>query len=272
MKTIDQMLIFDVDGVITNPQKKKITEPEILDEIVKRLKRNEPVALITGRAREWIIDRVVSKIENRIADKNILNDVFVSNEFGGTSSIYEKGIRKDSVNKHFLINEELLVAINKIVDDKFSDSMFVDLDKKTMISIEMRDNLSLEKFKLVQNKLVEEIRKIVSLFDKKYELEIHVDIIATNIRYKKANKRYATEQMLNWLSNKKICPQKYFVFGDTKGDKDIAKELSENKLPVVFVFVGKKDELGDEKLYFKTIITLNKYEKGTLEFLKNLND
>lgn len=270
MKTADLMLVFDVDGVITNPQEKKVTEPKILDEIIKRLKADEPVGLITGRAHKWILNKVVASIEKRIGDKHFLDNLFISKEFGGAYSNYENGIRKDFINKYSSVPKRMLAEVKKIIDGRFSDSMFVDPDKQTMISIEMVDNYSIDKFRLAQGKFVKEARKIVNQFDKDHQFEIHVDIIATNIRNRNANKRYATKQMLNWLSGKEINPQKYFVFGDTIGDKDIAQELYEKKLPVKFIFVGEKRELGNNSSDFQTIITQNKYGKGTLEFLKTL--
>jgi hypothetical protein len=269
MKIVDRMLVFDVDGVITNPKKKRVTEPEILDEIIKQLERSDPIALVTGRAHEWIIDKVVGSIENRVKDKSFLDNLFISKEFGGACSIYEKGVRKDFLNEHSGVSKSLLNEVKKIVKN-FSDSMFVDPDKKTMISIEMKDNFSIEKFRLFQAQFLKEIRKIIGKYDSAKQLDVHVDIIATNIRNKNANKRYATKQLLGWLSDKKISPKKYFVFGDTIGDRDIAQELYESKLPVKFVFVGEKMELGNKKSGFRTIFTQNKYDKGTLEFLNTL--
>lgn len=38
-RIVETAWIFDVDGVITNPQEKRITEPEILDQIAKRLEK-----------------------------------------------------------------------------------------------------------------------------------------------------------------------------------------------------------------------------------------
>ena len=41
--------IFDVDGVITNPIEKRVTLSKIVDELIRRLKKNEPIGLNTGR-------------------------------------------------------------------------------------------------------------------------------------------------------------------------------------------------------------------------------
>lgn len=268
-RTVNSAWIFDVDGVITNPETKRVSDPKIYDEIIKRLQKKEPVALVTGRAHKWIIDRVVIEIENRIKDKHLLDNFFISEEFGGSYSIYENGVRKDFVNEPLSMSSEIPFEVKKIVEDKFSDSMFIDPDKKTMVSIEMKDNFPVEEFKSFQDKLVAEIQEIVNRYDKEHQLEIHEDTIATNIRNKKSNKRNAAKQMLEWLLSKGIKPQKYLVFGDTTGDKEIAQEINENGMPVEFVFVGKEDVV-TSAFPFAIHQTQAKFENGTLEYLKSL--
>lgn len=270
MKTVDKMLIFDIDGVITNLHTRQISEPQILDELIKRLKLGEPIAFITGRARKWIIERVASKLENKIEDKMLLDNLFVSEEFGGLQSYYEDGIRIDFGNKDFLIPHEIPIKLNSIVNNQFSESMFIDPDKQTMISIEMKQDFSINKFKLLQEELIDQIQMLLEEYDSERKLEIHKDHIAINIKNKKSSKRYATRQMLIWLNKKGIKPKKYLVFGDNIADKEIADELFENGLTVEFVFVGKGDELRNTLPRYRILIKNNEFEKGTLEFLKSL--
>lgn len=270
MKQVKSIWIFDVDGVITDPQEKRNTIPEILDKLIKKLERNEPVVLMTGRAHKWVLKRIVKKIENKIFNKNLLDNLFISKEFSGDCSRYENGQRKDILSNSSFIFKKLLPGIKAIVDNKYSDSMFVDPDKQTMISVEMKDKFDIKKYRTERDKLAKEIGKIVNNLKEKNEIDVHVDIIAINIRSKNANKRNAAKQMLEWLKNKKISPKEFIVFGDTVGDKEIALELNENHLPVKFIFVGKKEELGDKSSKFEIIETKEKYEKGTLEALKFL--
>lgn len=54
MKKADHISILDVNGVVTDPAEKRITESEILDEVIKRLEQGEPVALNTGRLVESV--------------------------------------------------------------------------------------------------------------------------------------------------------------------------------------------------------------------------
>src|SRR3990167_214820 len=74
--TVDTAWIFDIDGVVTNPTKKKVKKLQILDHIAKRLQQGEPVIFNTGRSLPWTIERV--------NDKRVLENLFAAGEKGGT--------------------------------------------------------------------------------------------------------------------------------------------------------------------------------------------
>jgi hypothetical protein len=269
-KIIKSAWIFDVDGVITNPQEKRITEPEILDQLVKRLEMEEPVALISGRAHKWITERIADNIEKRIGDNSLLDNLFISEEFGGSYSVFKKGIKKDYLNNNLSIMPEISIEVKKIVENGYSDSMFVDPDKQTMLTIEMKDNFEIEKFRALQNELVLEIQKVVDQYDTKHELEINNDTIATNIKNKNSNKKYAVRQFLDILRTKKIKPQMFIVFGDSFGsDVQMPEEINSQNYPVKFMYMG-PEKIDSSKYPFPTTQTKNKFDKGTLEILKTL--
>lgn len=79
---VNHAWLFDIDGVITHPEQKRVTEPRIIDEIIKRLQAGEPVALVTGRSLSWMIDRVVSPLEQKVNDKSLLTNFFGLGEKG----------------------------------------------------------------------------------------------------------------------------------------------------------------------------------------------
>lgn len=63
MKRPDTVLwLFDVDGPLSDPIAKRMTEHVLLEELVARLARREPVVLNTGRALPWVIENVLTPL------------------------------------------------------------------------------------------------------------------------------------------------------------------------------------------------------------------
>jgi len=265
------MLIFDVDGVITNPQEKRITESEILDEIIKALRREEPVALNTGRSVSWMIEKVINPLDEKVKDKTILKNFFAVGEKGGTWAEFDNQgkliINKD---ENISVPDNLKSEIRNLINNMFSDSMFYDESKLTMISTEMKDGHSLEDYKEKQKVLVDEFEKILS--DNKLNEKFKIDptTIAADIENIFVGKHFAVKRIINWIKSKGIKPQRYITFGDSyKSDIPMAEELYSKNLPVEFVYVG-KENIDVSKHPFPVKITQDKYGNGTLEFLKSL--
>lgn len=260
--------LFDVDGVLTHPEEKRVTEPELFKEIKKRLKRNEPVALVTGRALDWLVDRVVTPLEAQVSNKQILENFYVSGEFGGASMTYQNGTRELLVNQEISVPEQVINKAWQITKREFPDSMFWDKDKKTMVSIEMVDGFSVNEFKKPQRQLGEKLRQLLKDYAIDDQFEVHEDRIATNIRDKRVNKHFAAKQVIKWLKGRNISPKIFLVFGDNKSDKEMADEIYENGLNVEFIFVGEKEQLEGSNFPFPVTFTQNLCEKGTLEYLQ----
>ncbi len=268
MTIVKTVWLFDVDGVITNPSLKKITVPQIIDEIIKRLENSEPVALVTGRSLEWVEERVLDPLEKRILNKNLLSTIFVSGEFGGSKLIYQKGKRQAFVDLNLAVPEKLIKSAKEI-SQEFSKTMEWDVSKRTMISIEMKDNNSLDQFSMLQLDLVNRLKQLLKSLYLNEEYSVHKDRIATNIMKKKANKAYATNQVLNWLKEKDIRPENFVAFGDSISDLAIGEAIHFTGKPIKFIFVGENADLNEHNFHFPVVVTKNRCEEGTLEFLKN---
>lgn len=271
MKTVKTAWVFDVDGVITNPQEKKITQPEILDEIIKRLEREEFVALNTGRSIEWVRDRVLNPLIEKVKDKKILENLLVVGEKGGTwAEFNNQGNLIENKDDDISVPDILKNEIKDLIDNKYSDSMFYDESKLTMISTEMKDGHSLEDYKEKQKMFSTELQTLLT--DKNLGNKFKVDptTIATDIENKFVGKHFAVRRIIEWIKRKGINPQKYVTFGDSfRSDIPMAQEINSQQLPVEFVYVGEKN-IDISKYSFPIKITQNKFEKGTLEFLKSL--
>lgn len=263
--------VFDVDGVITNPQEKKITEPEILEEIIKRLGKGEPVVLNTGRSIAWMKDRIQNPLTEKIKDKNILQNLLAVGEKGGTWLEFDNqnNLIEDK-DDNISVPDNLKNEIRNLINNKYSDSMFYDESKLTMISTEMKDGHSLEDYKKNQEILCVELKALLA--DKNFRDKFKVDptTIATDIENVFVGKHFAIKRILEWLKKKNIKPRRYITFGDSfKSDIPMAKELHLQKLPVEFVYVG-EEKISAQAFPFVVHQTREKFEKGTLEFLESV--
>ena len=268
VKTVPAAFLFDVDGVITNPVEKKVTEPELFDELANLLSNGVPVALVTGRALPWVVERVVTPLTNLIEDKSILDRFFVSGEFGASQIRWKNGEAYRLVDTTITLPEGLADEL-KEATKPYKTTQHIDPDKETMVSIEMNDGLAVNEFKPEQLKLARELEGLLERYSPEGKFEIHIDRIATNIKNKSTNKRYAARQVNAWLSELKLLPHQYFAFGDSSSDREMADELHAEGKSITFVFVGNEEELGARGEGYETVITQKHCDEGTLEFLKS---
>lgn len=77
--------LFDVDGVITHPEQKRVTEPQIITEIIKRLQAGEPVALVTGRSVDFMRDKVITPLKGELQDLSLLQNFLAVGEKEGNN-------------------------------------------------------------------------------------------------------------------------------------------------------------------------------------------
>lgn len=261
--------IFDVDGVITDPVEKKITKPELIDIIAHKLQQNIPVAFISGRGMQWLEGQVISVLEvyfdnHPEMDIKLLDNVYVSGEFGGVSALHKNGVREEFVNQELAISDDLRMKVNE-VSEKFSYYAKIEHDKQTQFSMEAKSGN--EFFGDEGKRIADTLKKEIDSYP---DLEVHVDRIGMNVKNKNANKRYAIKQYLQWAAEKGFASEIYYVFGDSASDLEMGEELYNQNKNFEFIFVGNKENLLGKSPQFKLTITEGHCDAGTLEYLKRL--
>lgn len=269
---VQNAFLFDVDGVITDPETKQLDLPEIADFLVEQIREKNPVAIVTGRALPWVEERVVPHILERIpeSERKILDLFFVSGEFGGSYATWESGKLEHNIDSNIRLSEDLINK-TKAELEKFYSSHFFDDQKQTMVSLEMKDGVDFKKFKSDQEKLAEKLRETVKSYPRHEEIEVHIDRIATNIRYKSLNKSYAADQVLKWVGEKNISPREFLTFGDSASDAEMSSRLAELGLKTKLVFVGGPEHLKGKKLSFPVKFTTAYCDEGLVEFIKEFS-
>ncbi len=270
IQTVSTAWIFDVDGVITNPREKRVTERGLVRALAERLDCGEIVTLNTGRSLSWMTDRVTKPIEQAVLAREKLSNFIAIGEKGGTWLTYDNGERVNHIDESIKVPENLKKKIRELIELEFSDSMFFDESKMTMISTEMLDGYSIPAYRNRQKELIRRMHEILE--KPKYQgrkLQIDPTTIAADIQNTHVGKHLGARRIVDWLKEKGVKPKKVIAIGDSQSDTEMAEEL-QNKYSVEFVFVGEPSMLDKSRLSCPVIFTNKRYDEGTLEYLKNL--
>ncbi len=266
MTSLPEIWIFDIDGVITDPSTKTITSPRILRLIEQKLADKIPVFFNTGRSSEWVQKEIIPHFDPKIS----LEQLFTVCEMGNlTLEFNQDNSPQEIVVNRNLIPPQLESTIRDIVQSSYGDSMFVDETKKTILTIEMKDNYAQALYEELQSKLSGEIRIIL----KNYHPGIHVrpssSNIAIDVKPIDSNKALGITQVLSWLKAKKITLSEYLfvAFGDSTSDLQMSEFLESEGLHTKFVYVG-GDDLNVNPPY-PLVKTKLHFTQGTLEYLES---
>lgn len=264
--------IFDIDGVITNPVDKKITEPGLVEAIAEKLDKGDFVALNTGRSISWMMDRVIKPIQEAVKDKDKLIDFLAVGEKGGAWASFENGELVIKVDEQITVPQTLKQEIRELIENDYSESMFYDESKLTMLSTEMIDSHSLADYTRKQLALVDKMKQVLNKPNYEHlNLKIDPTTIATDIQNSHVGKHLGARRIVNWFKERGTEPKRIITVGDSQSDTEMVEEL-QDEYSVEFVFVGDRSKLDSSKLKKEPIFTQKRFGEGTLEFLNSFKE
>lgn len=270
-KVIPEMLLFDIDGVITEPVTGEV-ELEVVHEIVEILERGEPVAFNTGRGLHWVLRDILPHFQTRVSQRSVINKLCIVYQKGAFRVTFnEKGDQEEPVAAPgiLLIPNSLRVEVLQLIATKYTATMFPGEEKEAVLSPQFKPGADFLQYKADQERLVDELQAIVQQYGLADQFKVDPTRIATDVEDKHLGKALGAQQVLAWLKEQGLQPEYFITFGDSKSDIGMAEEIHRNGLPVELVFVGEKAELQDVHLPFPVSFTQAFCEKGTVEFLKN---
>ncbi len=270
-KPVQTAFLFDVDGVITDPREKKITESSLLDMIADKLEKGSVVTFNTGRSTEWAIQNVFPHMIERAADENHFENFFIVGEKGGTWAKYMDGKWQHFRDETLSIPEDVKNEAEGMAQEEPYASIGRELDpKQSMYSWEMVDGMEIEEYQKKRQPLVEAYQKLIK--DKGLEDEFKVDAttIAIDIENKHVGKHLGARRILNWLKSRNINPVHFIAIGDSESDLEMADELDTQGKSVEFWYVNPAKPLNMTKPY-PIKVSREEFSAGTVEMLKKLN-
>lgn len=287
METLDNMetekkqpqkaYLFDVDGVLTNPHEKKVMHPEILDELVKRLETGYPVGLNTGRSLDFVTTNILDPLEEKITDKKLLQNIIALGEKGCAWITYDdKDQRISMVDEEIKVPDFVIEEIRSIVNrPPYSDVLFFDETKKTMVSLELHtqeklleNDKTFAEFKEIQKALSQELDVLLNKHKIQDQFKIDNTRIATDVENVNVGKALGARRFIDLLSSRNIDPQQFLSFGDSPSDYEMFEELQRLGKKSQFIYVGEsRDLIGNNSE--NVVFTDRKVDEGTSDYLKS---
>jgi hypothetical protein len=260
--------LFDVDGVLSDPVEKQVIEIGLFDQIILRLQNHQPVALNTGRSTQWLIERFVNPFLQKISDKTILTFFMVVGEKGGTWITFdEKGTTHHGKSEGITIPERINKEVAELVKQKYSDSMFFDTTKETMLSVEMSDGFDIDAFHQKRQAFVEDLLTILEKEGVTEKYKIDPSNISTDVESIDAGKGLGANRFLQFLDEKKVNPSEFETFGDSKSDFAMSDELYRKGKKVKMIYVGDRGKLG-KIIKEYPVDYVGRFSQGTLHYLQ----
>jgi hydroxymethylpyrimidine pyrophosphatase-like HAD family hydrolase len=259
--------VFDVDGVLTDPQKKRVIHDTLFTRMTELLNRCEPIALNTGRSTTWVQERILNPLLDVLPVRSLLANFFIICEKGGTWITFEQaGNMTHGRDESLTVPEALKSAVSKLIEAKYADSMFVDPTKETMISTEMRDGFDIAEYSRQQEQLLVDVSRVLAETGNEGSYKIDPTTIATDIERPNVGKALGAARLLQFLEERDIEPRHFIAFGDSRSDFEMADELARQEKSIELVFVGDRAKLGTVAKDYP-IIYIPGFSQGTLVYL-----
>lgn len=255
--------VFDVDGVITNPQKSQVNEG-VIEEIHILLDDGALVAVNTGRSFEWVQSNLIDHLKSR---RKATFDHFIAVCEKGGEAITWRFNKQTREQSEFALSRKAYEKTKAVFDQNGARlrTMFWDATKRTMASIEKLPAPSLEEFHSEQRFLLEQLQQHVS----SQEARIDSTTIATDVESPFAGKYAGAKLVYEWARQTAPAEANHFIsIGDSASDYEMARYFAEQGAHSVFAYVGKLTDKIPDHSRVEFIVTHRQYDLGALEFLR----
>lgn len=243
-------LLLDVDGPIASPVTRRIDIPSIAQDLADLANAGIPVAFNTGRSLDFIAENVIPPLATAgLRDTARVHSI--AEKGGAWARIHPGGHGETTTDPSIHIDPRFAAAMRALVADRFSDTMFFDDTKVTMVSVEMIAGSSDAAYHAAQREF--DAAALAALGELGYGvttrgidypnaeglIHIRIDptIISTDIELVETGKALGAQRALELFSADGPIPETWYTVGDAPSDYRMADWLHENGYTVTHVDV-----------------------------------
>lgn len=262
----ESIYVFDLDGVITNPEDSSVDEA-VIGYIRDILVQSGHVAVNTGRSYAWVQENFVQKLRALNAS-HAFGRLYIVCEKGGESRLWHDNTFVSQPSRFALPPHITQLAHSLFQEHQDElDTMFWDNTKQTMATIEKLPAADLNHFHRQQQKLAQWLQAELG----GQEAKVDATTIATDVESPHAGKHAGAELIYEWVAQHTLVSHNTFTcFGDSISDYEMARYFAQQGAATTFVYVGKPVDIPDKESGVKPVITQALYAKGTREYLTKL--
>lgn len=247
-------LLLDVDGPIASPITRTIAIPSIASDLVELANAGIPVVFNTGRSDEFLRGEVVGPLVagGLRADARVYG---VCEKGAVWFRITPDGVGELTVDDTLVLPSALREGVERLIDERFADSMFFDHSKRTMISVEQRTEVDSDHYLAVQPEFDRAVLDLCTTLeigtvwrteatpDASGTISVRIDptIISTDIESIRVGKDLGAERALELIAATGPLPTRWRTVGDSRSDYAMADWLHREGYDVAHVDVRPAD-------------------------------
>ncbi|WP_029514196.1 hypothetical protein [Nesterenkonia sp. F] len=218
-------LLLDVDGPIASPVTRTVAIESIATDLVAMAAAGIPVIFNTGRSDAFIAEQVVPALRDAgLSDGAMVHTI---SEKGAVSSeVTPAGLGEVHVDAELAMPSGLSRQVRQLVADRFSELMFFDETKRSMISVEQHVDVASADYLAAQPQFDAAVAELLEAEGLDH-VRIDPTIISTDVEHERVGKDLGAEQAVALLAARGIRPQSWYTMGDSRSDYAMATWLHE---------------------------------------------
>lgn len=240
-------LLLDVDGPISSTRTRTLRLAALAEDLTAIAKSGCPVVFNTGRSADFLGEQIIPRLV--ISGLSPSDPVWGVGEKGGTwfSLADANGAaRVGPVSEDQQIAPPAaLVEAARDIAARFSDTVFFDATKRTMISLEQHVHVSSADFHRVRPEIIAEVEREIERTGA-HDMTIYPTFISIDVEHEASGKALGARRGLELLGERMDAPHRWFTAGDSGQDYDMATELHERGFDVTHLDVRLDGPARDE--------------------------